>query len=313
VTVPVDRAPPAPTDPDPRGWRRITDSRSAVAFAVAAIVTLLVRLIALPLTYGPRPEVLTVGAVGGLAAVAAVALPAFLLVPPGRPTRAVDLLVVGFALIAVTQMLAALLAAAFVVALRSATPTTATSTLIYLANPAVAITAAVGAVLIPFGLARRIRATAGASNVAVGCLGVALWLLLAAAVLLEYLTAYSLSPLRAFGTIAIKLVALSGWIGTALYAARYRSRALGSLEPLALGAGLIAISGVVGTLTIQLVSSDRSGSVGSWIAAISGLDGLLVAVGWGLLLRAAIRGLPGPWWAAPDPPRPDAAATMNDP
>jgi len=288
-------------------------SRSAVAFAVAAIVTLTVRLIASPLTYGLRPEVLTFGVVGGLVAAAAVALPAFLLVPPSRATRAVDLLIVGFAVVAVTQMVAAFLTAAFAVALRSGTRTTGTFTLIYLANPAVAITAAVGAVMIPFGLARRIRAAAGPSNAAVGCLGVALWLLLAVATLLEYLTAYSLYPLRAFGTIVIELVGLSGWAGTALYAARHRSRAPGSLEPLALGAGLIAISGVIGAVTIQIVSSDRSGYVGSWIGAISGLDSLLVAVGWGLLLLAAVRGLPSPWWAAPEPPRPDAAATMNDP
>jgi hypothetical protein len=313
VIVQVDPPAPAPADPDPRGWRRIAGSPWAVAFSVASILTLTVRLVAYPLISSLRLEFLAFGFVSALVAAATVAMPAFLLVPPRRAPRAVDLLVIGFALVAVTQFLATVVTLAFVVSFRSSTPTNGIYALIYLANPALAITAAVGAVLIPFGLARRIKATGGPSNAAIGCLGVGLWLLLAVAVLLEYLTAYGRYPLRAFGTILIGLVGASGWTGTAVYTARHRSRAPGSLAPLALGAGLIAISGAVSAVTILILSSDPSRYLGSWIAAVTGLGGLLVAVGWGLLLLAAIRGLPGPWWAAPDPPRPDAAATMDDP
>jgi hypothetical protein len=300
-------------DGDPRGWRRIAGSPWAVAFSVAAILTLTMRLIAYPLTSALRLEVLAIGFVSGLVAAATVAMPAFLLVPPRRASQAVDLLVVGFGLLAISQFLATVVTLAVVVSFRSTTPGTGRYALIFLANPALAITAAVGAVLIPFGLTRRIKATGGPSNAAIGCLGVGLWLLLAVAVLLEYLTAYGPYPLRAFGTILIGLVGASGWTGTAVYTARHRSRAPGSLAPLALGAGLIAISGAVSAVTILILSSDPSTYRIAWISAIVYLGGLLVAVGWGLLLFAAIRGLPSPWWAAPDPPRPDAAATMDDP
>jgi hypothetical protein len=313
VTVPVDPPRTVPADGDPRGWRRIASSPWAVAFSVASILTLTVRLVAYPLISSLRLEFLAFGFVSALVAAATVAMPAFLLVPPRRAPRAVDLMVIGFALVAVMQFLATVVTLAFVVSFRSSTPTNGIYALIYLANPALAITAAVGAVLIPFGLVRRIKATAGRSNAAVGCLGVALWLLLAFAVLLGYVTASSRAPLGGLVTIVIGLVAMSGWTGTALYAARHRSRAPGSLRPLALGTGLIAISGAIGAVTTQILTSDPSTYRIVWVSAIVYLGSLLVAVGWGLLLLAAIRGLPGPWWAAPDPPRPDAAATMDDP
>ena len=276
-------------------------------------MTLTVRLTVFPLTSSLRLDGLTLGFVDALVAAGAVAMPAILLVPPRRGSRAVDLLVFGFVLVAVMQALSTLLTVAFVVALRSDAPSTAIYTIYVLANPAVAITASVGAVLIAFGLARRIRVTQGPSNASVGCLAVGLWLFIAGTTFLEYLTAYSLSPVRGFGTTLLGLVSVSGWIGTAVYAARHRSQAPGSLVPLARGAGLIAISGVVWAVSVQILSSGPSADRSLVIGATRILDTLIAAVGWGLLLLAAIRGLPSPWRAAPEPPRPDAAATMNDP
>jgi hypothetical protein len=312
VTDPVDPPDPPAFDPDPVGWRRIARSRSARVFVVLALLASLGRLVAIAATARVGLEAAAAALVGGIISAVQVVLPAVLLALPRRGRGRVDVMLVGFVLIASSQLAWTLAGAAFALAIRTGVSISGFYSLISIVGPAVAITAAVGGVLIPFGLARRINGRAGTSKGAVGCVATALWLILAGTIFLQYASAYSASP-TAFGTIAIAFVAALGWIATGLVAARHRSGSPRSLGPLAIGAALIAIGNGLETGITNLIAADPFRYRDAWRLVATIGDWLLIFVGWLLVLLAAVRGLPAGSSENADPLGPDPAATMSDP
>lgn len=269
------------------------------------------RLIA-AFTYGGFTAGAAIGAGIGAISVAVQAL-----IPAVASGRARDtggargVALVGLGLIGAAQVASAVAAATLAVAFRSGrTPSSVVYPIALVIEPALAITAAVGAIVVAIGLAGRAgRSRPGSLGLLLVGLAIGLWVLLAISFLVQYVVGYALSPPILFGMLAVAFVTATGWIGSAAIAWRRRVDAPRSLRPLAIGALLIGLAAIADVAIVQLIAIDPVLARDASLATVRAVVGWFGVVGWLLVLLAAWRGLPA---AVPDP-EPARPATMKHP
>jgi hypothetical protein len=262
-------------------------------FVGLAIITVATRIVSVLSTYGWTPTALTNAVEGGLVGSAIVLVPAVLLSRRHRGVPSSAIVLVGFVLIAVSDVLGSITGAAIAVFRHGSGLISTIYTLVIIGGPALAAVTAVGAVLVPIGLTQRWGGPARRSTIAaVGCLGLAIWVALMAATFLQVVLAYSTLPPIAIGTIATAMVAAAGWVGTAWLGARGRADVIGRRVPLSIGAALIAAGGTVVAILYQVAVADPIRYRDSPLALGLNIAGAVGAIGWGLVLLAALRAEP---------------------
>ena len=268
--------------------------RSAlIPFALLAAVAVAVRLVPgfLPLRL---TTLSVVGAVLGAVVTTAQVLVLGLLVRrPDRARPVSGFLIGGVLLIVLAQVASSVVSAAIAIGLTGdVVSTSATVTVSLVLIPALGITSAFGAVLVPIGLLMTFRgSTPRGVAVAVVALAIVVWLALAALFAVQYLILLSARQGLLIGTIVTAGVGALGWVGTALVSLDRRADAPESLGPLAVGSTLIAFAGMAGTTVVQVVTADPLHSRDTPFLAFSVVAAGLVALGWVLVLLAAWRGL----------------------
>ncbi len=279
-------------------------------FVALAGVGVLARLIA-AFTYGGLTAGAAIGAGIGAIAVAVQALVPAVAIGRARGDRARPVVaVVGLGLIGVAQVASAVAAATLAVAFRSGrTPSSIVYPIALVIEPAFAITAAVGTIVVLIGLAGAAGPRPRRFRPALAGLSIGLWFLLAITFVAQYVLGYTLTPPILFGMVGVAAVAAAGWIGSAAIAWRRRLDAPRSLRPLTGGALLIGLATLAEVAIVQLIASDPVRARDVSLAVVRAVVGWVGIGGWLLVLVAAWRGLPG---AAPDP-EPARPATMKHP
>jgi hypothetical protein len=283
-------------------------------FVGLAIVTVAARVVATLSIYGWTPTGLLNIVEGGLVGSAIVLVPAVLFGARHRGRPSSDLVLVAFALIAASDVIGSVASAATTVMRHGTGLTSMIYAIILLGGPALAALTAVGAVLVPIGLTKRWGGPARRSTMAaMGCLGAAVWIALVAVTFIQYLLAYSATPPIAIGVAAIAIVVAGGWIATAWLAASGRAGIIGRRAPVAIGAALIAVGGAVGMILYQVAISDPFRIRDSPLLLGLNIVGALGALGWWLVLLAAIRAERSPVEGSGEPPEPPTRSTIESP